>query len=62
MILPSGITEDLMARPETGMGFQKVTFTMKDGSNKTVYVYNGTYVYNEIDIEQIQSVHEVVGE
>jgi hypothetical protein len=49
----------LLTKPETGMGYQKVNITMKDGTSiSNVHVENSEFLITDetIDTGQIQSV------
>jgi len=54
-ILPIDIQSQLILKPETGMGYQDITFEMLDGTLLTVQVENGAYVKG-IDITKIKAV------
>ena len=43
-ILPKKITDNIVNLPETGMGYNNVSFLMKDGSVVNCQVINSRYV------------------
>jgi hypothetical protein len=50
--LPESLTKKLLALPETGMGFQKVTLTLKNGNIKrNITVLNSSIAILEEEIE-----------
>ncbi len=60
IVLPANFIEVLSFLPETGMGYQIVDITMKDGTVLTKTVFNSSLVEvdsaDEIDLGKIQSV------
>jgi len=60
IVLPANFIEVLSFLPETGMGYQIVDITMKDGTVFVKTVFNSSLVEvdsaDEIDLGKIQSV------
>lgn len=57
-LLPKNIIDLLVSQPETGMCFQHVELTMKDGSSCNGLVINcqNLHVVGELNVEDIVSV------
>jgi len=52
--LPKNIVESLVDQPESGMGYQHVSFTMKDGTRKSAIVFNCENLQNnDINVDEI---------